>query len=57
MACLWLATKVEEFNISIAQFVENLQQNPADAARSEDLILARVVKFQVQKITITTDKH
>ena len=42
MACLWLATKVEEFNISIAQFVENLQQNPADAARSEDLILARV---------------
>jgi len=40
MACLWLATKVEEFNISIAQFVENLQQNPADAARSEDLILA-----------------
>lgn len=57
MACLWLATKVEEFNISIAQFVENLQQNPADAARSEDLILARVAKLLIQIIAIITDKN
>ena len=40
MACLWLATKVEEFNVSINQFVANLHESPAQARRSEDLILA-----------------
>ena len=40
MACLWLATKVEEFNVSITQFVDNLKENPAQSRRSEDLILA-----------------
>ena len=40
MACLWLATKVEEFNVSISQFVENLKESPQQSMRSEDLILA-----------------
>ena len=40
MACLWVATKVEEFNVTISQFVENLKENPKAAMRSEDLILA-----------------
>ena len=40
MACLWLSTKVEEFNVSISQFVENLKESPQQSMRSEDLILA-----------------
>ena len=40
MACIWLATKVEEFNVSISQFVENLKESPQQSMRSEDLILA-----------------
>lgn len=40
MACVWLATKVEEFNVSISQFVGNLREPPDQARRSEDLILA-----------------
>lgn len=38
--CLWLAAKVEEYNISISQFVENLKQNSTESKKSEDLILA-----------------
>lgn len=40
LTCLWLGAKVEEFNINISQFVENLQQTTAESTRSEDLILA-----------------
>ena len=40
MACLWLSTKVEEFNVSISQFVENSKESPQQSMRSEDLILA-----------------
>jgi len=35
-----LAAKVEEYNISISQFVENLKQNSTESKKSEDLILA-----------------
>jgi hypothetical protein len=40
-ACLWLATKVEEFNVSISEFVENLQpKDQEELTLFEDLILS-----------------
>lgn len=40
-ACLWLATKVEEFNVSITEFVENLQPKDQDeCTHFEDIILS-----------------
>ncbi|CBY37866.1 unnamed protein product [Oikopleura dioica] len=40
-ACLWLATKVEEFNVSITEFVENLRpKDQEELTLFEDLILS-----------------
>ena len=58
MTCVWLAAKVEEFNITIGQFVENLKQNSVDSTRSEDLILALelpvIHALKVSRIPILT---